>query len=178
MTTAPITVRPDDPAVLAGFLLAATALAIAAGAAGAAGGAVGVDLDTAFRGARGELLQAWMRLAVVLAVLAPTATLARWGRDPAVRRALLPYLGVLLAQVGTEATLPRLLPSWTVLVTGTLHTGFRLWQLRTARADLTATHPATGGRRAARAVVTAGLGFWALNLAVLAASAPAFARSR
>ena len=177
MTTAPGTVRPDEPAVLAGFLLAATGLAVAAGAAGAAGSAVRVDLDIAFRGVGGELLQLWMRLAVVLAVLAPAATLARWGADPAVRRALLPYLGVLLVQVGTEATLPRLLPSWTVLLTGTLYTGFRLWQLRTARADLASALPATHGRRAARALVTAGLGFWALNLAVLAASVPALTRT-
>jgi hypothetical protein len=95
-----------------------------------------------------------------------------------VRRALVPYLGVLAlgvlaAQVLTEAVTPRLLPSWTVLVSGGLYNCFRLWQLRTARRDLAASGADGRGRRAAAVVLGAGVIFWALNLAVLAASAAA-----
>jgi hypothetical protein len=122
-----------------------------------------------------------MALAVVIAVVLPAGVLLRWGRDPVVRQALLPYLCVLLVQVATEATLPRLLPSWTVLVTGGFYTGFRLWQLGVARRDLAGARPDAGtraGRRATAAVLAAGLALWAGNLAVLGTSAAALARGR
>jgi hypothetical protein len=50
----------------------------------------------------------------------------RLGPGRALRRALVPYLGVLVVQLPPEVTLPRLRPSWTVLSSGTLYTGFRL----------------------------------------------------
>lgn len=168
------TLRPDDPAVVIGFLLAATAVTVAAGSAGAALGAESVDIQTAVNGPSGDLLRAWMRLALVLAVVAPAGVLARWGRDPAVRRALLPYLAVLLVQIGTEATLPRPLPSWTVLLTGVLYTSFRIWQLRAAHVEFVAGRPDSAGRTAARLVIAAGRVFWTANLGVIAAHAPAF----
>ena len=173
--------RPDDPEVLTAFVLAATALTTAGGLAGAAAGAGVVDLGTALGPTGSSVLPLWMALAVVVAVVLPAGVLIRWGRDPVVRRALAPYLGVLLVQVATEATLPRLLPSWTVLVTGALYTGFRLWQLGTARRDLAGARVDVGtraGRRAAAAVLAVGLAFWAGNLAVLGASTAALALGR
>ena len=173
--------RPDDPEVLTAFVLAATALTTAVGLAGAAAGAGVVDLGTALGSTGSSVLPLWMALAVVVAVVLPAGVLLRWGRDPVVRRALAPYLGVLLVQVATEATLPRLLPSWTVLVTGALYTGFRLWQLGTARRDLAGARVDAGtraGRRGAAAVLAVGLAFWTGNLVVLGASTAALTLGR
>jgi hypothetical protein len=171
--------RPDAPEVLTAFVLSATALTTAAGSVGVAAGAGAVDLGAALGTTGSSVLSLWMALAVVIAVVLPAGVLLRWGRDPVVRRALLPYTAVLLVQVGSEATLPRLLPSWTVLVSGGLYTGFRLWQLGVARRDLAGARADTAtraGRRAAAAVLAAGLAFWAGNLAVLGASAAALVR--
>ena len=181
MPRSAVAVRPDDPEVLTAFILAATAVTAAAGMAGAASGAGAVDLAAALGPLNDSVLPVWMALAALIAVVLPSGVLLRWGRDPMVRRALLPYLGVLLVQVPTEAALPRLLPSWTVLVIGGLYTGFRLWQLRVARRDLTGAPADAGtrvGRRAAAAVLAAGLAYWAGNLAFLGASTAAVAVNR
>jgi hypothetical protein len=170
-TTVSPRIRPDAPLVGGAFVLAAAVLTAAAGSAGGAADPVAALGDTG-----GSLLRVWFGLALALAVVLPAGVLLRWGGDPVVRRALLPYLGVLAVQVATEAVVPRLLPPWTVLVSGGLYTGFRLWQLRTARSDLAAASGGPG-RRAAAAVVTAGTVFWTLNLLVLAASAAAVARA-
>ena len=138
----------------------------AAGAAGTTAGASGVDLTGAL-GPRGSaFLKAWFAAAVALGLVLPAGVLARWGRDAAVRRALGPYLRLLLVQITTEALLPRVLPSWTVLASGTCYTSLRTRQLRTATRDL-ATAGAAPGRRAAGVVVRAGRIFWSANLAVL-----------
>ena len=186
MSRPALSLRPDAPEVLTAFVLAATAVTTGAGLAGAAAGAGAVDLGTALGPTGSTVLPLWMALAVVIAVVLPAGVLLRWGRDPVVRRALLPYLGILLVQVATEATLPRLLPSWTVLVSGGLYTGFRytgfrLWQLGAARRDLAGARADAGtraGRRAGAAVLAAGLIFWVGNLAVLGASTAALALGR
>lgn len=151
-------------------MLGATGLTVGGGVLGARAGLSGPPSGSAFGPRAAALLNGWMALAVVVAVAAPGAVAARWWRDPVVRRALVPYLGVLAAQIATESVAPRRLPGWTALISGSLYTSFRLWQLRTARVDLQAAPP-HAGRRAARAAVTAGSAFWTLNLAVLAASA-------
>ena len=77
------------------------------------------------------LFGAWMLLAVLLVLVAPSVVVAIWGREPMVRGALLAYVALLLVQVPTEIVGARLLFPNPVL--GLAYTSYRLWQLRHAQ---------------------------------------------
>ena len=126
-------------------------------------------------------LAAWMASAVAVGAVAPVAVLARWGRDRAVSRALVPSLALLAAQVVVEAASARRLPPWSPVVIGTVCTSVRLRQLRTAAAGLAAevsvSPGAARGRTATAAVLRAGRLFWTTNLAVIAINTPRLVRA-
>ena len=107
--------RADDPAVLVGFALGATALAVTAGVVATAAGRADVDLADIRRPEDAALLQAWFGTAVLVALVLPAGVLAGWRRDAAVRRALGPSLSLLAVQIATEAACPACCPrgrSW------------------------------------------------------------------
>ena len=115
-----------------------------------------------------RLLAVWFALVALLALVAPAAALLAGGRDPRIRRVLLPYVSVLGAQAVVERVATRrFFPHMSVLV-GLAYTLFRLWQLRRGRAYLRHAGGGAGpGLRATRRLVAAGLAFWTLNLIFL-----------
>ncbi len=113
-------------------------------------------------------LGAWMA-AVSLVSLALPATLAVWGREAAVRRALLAYVVVLVVQIPVEMTLSGVFFPDIVVLTGMVFTGYRLWQLRRARRRFVpAEVPFPRGRAAVRCSLSLGLAFWSANLVFVA----------
>jgi hypothetical protein len=107
--------------------------------------------------------------AVALVSLAlPAATLAVWGREAAVRRALVAYLVVLVVQISVEMVYSGLFFPDIVVLTGIVFTGYRLMQLRGARRRFVlAEGPTPRGRTAVRCCLSLGLVFWSANLVFL-----------
>ncbi len=159
------------------FTAAATALLALIGRAVADGAIPWIapgerPLQEGFTGWGAVAFQVWMITAVLLALVLPALALVVWRRQERIRRALLPYLLVLLAQIPTEVLFARLFFANISPVIGLVYTGFRLWQLWWLRRLLTVTHEPTGavdrtGYAPVRALLVLGLGFWSMNLVFL-----------
>lgn len=107
-------------------------------------------------------------LQVVTSLLLPLLALIVWGRQPAVRQVLLPYVGLLLVHIFSERIFMNLFfPSMSVLI-GIVYSAFRIWQARTLR-NYVGTHSAPTGRalRSVTLLLTMGGYLWALNLLLL-----------
>ena len=118
---------------------------------------------------RGEAaVGAWMAAVALVSLALPAATLAVWGREAAVRRALVAYLVVLVVQISVEMVYSGLFFPDIVVLTGIVFTGYRLMQLRGARRRFVlAEGPSPRGRAAVRCCLSLGLVFWSANLAFL-----------
>ncbi len=116
----------------------------------------------------GSALGAWMAAVALVSLGLPAITLAVWGRQAAVRRALLAYVVVLVVQISVEMIFSGVFFPDIVVLTGIAFTGYRLRQLRRARRRF---FPAEGlsapGRAAVRCCLSLGLVFWSANLAFL-----------
>ena len=113
-------------------------------------------------------LGAWMAVIFVAAVLAPAGALVIWWRRAGVRQALLPYLLVLIAQISAEATFSRVLAPNVVVLIGVVFSGYRLWQLWSARRFFSGVGgPAGTGTIAVHGLLSVGLILWAANLVFL-----------
>ena len=109
-------------------------------------------------------LGAWMLAILCVSVLGPLAALAVWGRYREVRRVLLPYVLVLLAQISVEVALPGAVPPNVVVLTGIAFTGYRLLQLWSCRRFFRAAEGPGGlGNAVVGGLLSAGLAFWTAN---------------
>jgi hypothetical protein len=98
----------------------------------------------------------------------PVATLVVWGREAAVRRALLAYVVVLVVQTSVEMVFASVSFPDIVVLTGIVFTGYRLGQLHRARLRFVpAEGPSALGRAAVRCCLSLGLVFWSANLVFL-----------
>ena len=118
---------------------------------------------------RGEAwLGAWMATVALVSLALPVATLAVWGREAAVRRALMACVVVLAVQIPVEMVYSGLFFPDIVVLTGIAFTGYRLVQLRGARRRFVlAEGSSPRGRAAVRCCLSLGLVFWSANLAFL-----------
>ena len=116
----------------------------------------------------GSAVGAWMAAVAVVSLGLPAATLAVWGREAVVRRALLAYVVVLVVQVSVEMAFSGVFFHDIVVLTGIAFTGYRLRQLRGARRRFfPAEVPSALGRAAVRGCLSLGLVFWSANLVFL-----------
>ncbi len=114
----------------------------------------------------GAALGTWM--AALVSLVLPAAALAVWGREAAVRRALLAYVVVLVVQISVEMVLSGVFFPDLVVLTGIAFTGYRLLQLDGARwRFVLAEGPSPRGRAAVRCCLSLGLAFWSANLVFL-----------
>ena len=109
-----------------------------------------------------------MAAVALVSLVLPVATLAVWGREEAVRRALVAYVVVLAAQITVEMVYSSLFFPDIVVFTGISFTSYRLVQLRGARRRFVFTEGFSArGRAAVRCCLSLGLVFWSANLAFL-----------
>ena len=108
-------------------------------------------------------LGAWMLAISAVSIIGPLAALAVWGGDAGVRRVLLPYVLVLVAQISIEITLRGAAPPNVVVLTGLAFTGYRLLQLRSCRRFFRGAGVLGRPRKVVGGLLTAGLAFWAAN---------------
>ena len=109
-----------------------------------------------------------MAAVALVSLVLPVATLAVWGREAAVRRALVPYVVVLAVQITVEMVYSGLFFPDIVVLTGIAFTGYRLVQLRGARRRFVFSEGFSArGRAALRCCLSLGLVFWSANLAFL-----------
>lgn len=153
------------------FVICATATLALAGFLFAGGGIDGFRLkDGSFTdelpGWGVALIGVWMAGAAVVGLVLPLAALAIWGRHTSIRRALAPYVLVLVFQICLEILFARLFLPNIVVLTGILFTGYRLWQLRSAWRSL--RESVAPGRCVVRWILLLGLGGWTANLLFLA----------
>lgn len=76
-----------------------------------------------------NFIQAWIKLAVVIGLLLPIIALFVWWRYLEPRKVLGFYLVVLIVQIAAEMILSRVLFPSLVVMSGTIYTAFRIWQL-------------------------------------------------
>lgn len=76
-----------------------------------------------------NFIQLWIKIAVVIGVLLPGVAFFVWWRYPEPRKVMGFYLVVLIIQIVAESILSRVLFPSLVVVTGTVYTVFRIWQL-------------------------------------------------
>jgi hypothetical protein len=113
-------------------------------------------------------LGAWMATVALVSLALPAATLAVWGREAAVKRALVAYVVVLAVQISVEIVYSGVFFPDIVVLTGIVFTGYRLMQLHGARRRFAlAEGPSARGRAAVRCCLSLGLVFWSANLAFL-----------
>ena len=83
----------------------------------------------AYTDAQFQFIKVWVKFALLLGIIIPVIiSIALWN-IPVVRNFFYYYLFVVAVQLMSERILSRILCLSTVVVTGTLYTGFRIWQL-------------------------------------------------
>lgn len=114
-------------------------------------------------------LHAWMRLAFTLSFILPLVVLLFLWQWDAVRRMLLLYVGLLLAQIPSELLFTKLgLPGMNFVV-GFTYTSFRIWQLCSyARWISRQKQSRTYRRNVALLIFVSGIVFWIMNWFFLA----------
>jgi hypothetical protein len=76
-----------------------------------------------------NFIQVWLKIAVFLGLLLPGVAFFLWRRYPEPKKILGFYLVVLIIQIASESILSRVLFPSLVVITGTIYTVFRIWQL-------------------------------------------------
>jgi hypothetical protein len=128
----------------------------------------GAGFVSTLSGRGAAALGAWMAAAALVSLVLPATTLAVWGRQTAVRSALLAYVVVLGVQIAVEVVFSGVFFPDIVILTGIVFTGYRLRQLYGARLRFAlAEGPSAVGRAAVRLCLSLGLAFWSANLAFL-----------
>lgn len=115
------------------------------------------------------LLGVWMVSIAVVSLALPAAALVGWGRYRSVRRALAPYVLVLVGQILLEISYAAVYFPSVVVFIGLTFTFYRLVQLRSARRVFARSDvPGGRGRLAVGGILSLGLVFWATNAIFLA----------
>jgi hypothetical protein len=76
-----------------------------------------------------NFIRVWLKIAVFLGLLLPGVAFFVWRRYPEPKKILGFYLVVLIIQIAAESIFSRVLFPSLVVITGTIYTVFRLWQL-------------------------------------------------
>ena len=76
-----------------------------------------------------NFIRVWLKIAVFLGLLLPGVAFFVWRRYPEPRKIMGFYLVVLIVQIVAESILSRVLFPSLVVITGTIYTIFRIWQL-------------------------------------------------
>jgi len=76
-----------------------------------------------------NFIRVWLKIAVFLGLLLPGVAFFVWRRYPEPKKILGFYLVVLIIQIASESILSRVLFPSLVVITGTIYTVFRIWQL-------------------------------------------------
>ena len=76
-----------------------------------------------------NFLQFWIKIVVFLGVLLPGVAFLVWHDYPEPTKIMGFYLVVLIVQIAAESILSRVLFPSLVVITGTIYTVFRIWQL-------------------------------------------------
>jgi hypothetical protein len=76
-----------------------------------------------------NFIRVWLQIAVFLGLLLPGVAFFVWRRYPEPKKILGFYLVVLIIQIAAESIFSRVLFPSLVVITGTIYTVFRLWQL-------------------------------------------------
>ncbi len=85
----------------------------------------GIDYSTS----ETNFMQFWIKIAVFIGVLLPGVAFLVWHDYPEPRKIMGFYLVVLIVQIAAESILSRVLFPSLVVITGTIYTVFRIWQL-------------------------------------------------
>jgi hypothetical protein len=76
-----------------------------------------------------KFIQVWLQLAIVIGLVLPTLVFITWFKCPEVREIFGFYLLLIVIQIATEQIVSEFWLSSLVVITGTLYTAFRVWQL-------------------------------------------------
>lgn len=109
----------------------------------------------------------WMGAAALVGLALPALALALWGRQGAVRRALLPYVGILLVQLLTEWWFTREFGWHMGPLVGLIYTAYRIAQLGNARRAFAGGENLGPGQRAVQGLLGLASIFWSANLVLL-----------
>lgn len=121
-----------------------------------------------YSASQADFIQIWIKIAALIGLLLPLIALFFWRRYLEPRKVLVFYLVVLIVQIAAEMIVSRVLFSSLVVMSGTIYTAFRIWQLWQGQQLVTATaqtnnyHPTIFS-----SLLWLLLIFWSSNLIVL-----------
>lgn len=113
-----------------------------------------------------KFIQVWIQLAIAIGLVLPTIAFIAWFKRPEVRKIFGFYLLLIVIQIATEQIVSEVWLSSLVVVTGTLYTTFRVWQLWQSL-QLIRTTQKQLQYRLVSSVLWLLLLFWSSNLIVL-----------
>jgi hypothetical protein len=117
-----------------------------------------------------NFIKGWMQLAIAIGLVLPTIAFITWFKRPEIRKIFGFYLLLIVIQIATEQIISEFWLSSLVVVTGTLYTAFRVWQLWQSL-QLIRTSQDRSQYRLISSVLWLLLFFWSSNLIVLFAIA-------
>jgi hypothetical protein len=113
-----------------------------------------------------KFIRVWMQLAIAIGLVLPIIAFIAWFKRPEVRKLFGFYLLLLVIQIAIEQIVSEVWLSSLVVVTGTLYTAFRVWQLWQSL-QLMRTPQKRSRYRLVRGVLWIMLLFWSSNLIML-----------
>jgi hypothetical protein len=113
-----------------------------------------------------KFIRVWMQLAIAIGLVLPIIAFIAWFKRPEVRKLFGFYLLLLVIQIAIEQIISDVWLSSLVVVTGTLYTTFRVWQLWQSL-QLMRTPEKRSRYRLVRGVLWLLLLFWSSNLIML-----------
>ncbi len=132
------------------------------------GGALPVKLVIDYSDWESKFIQFWVVMAISVGLLLPGIAFLVWIRQKELREFLGLYLLVLIIQIVTEQVLSSVLFPSIVVVTGSIYTAFRVWQLWQGQQLMTTTaQPDTRTRTIIGSLLWLLLLFWSSNLIML-----------
>lgn len=131
-----------------------------------ANGLLPIHYTIEYSAAELKFIQVWLQLAVAIGLVLPTVAFIAWVKHPELRTIFGFYLLLLVIQIATEQIVSKVWFSSLVVVTGTLYTAFRVWQLWQGL-QLMRTAQTRSQQKSASGVLWLLLLFWLSNLIVL-----------
>ena len=114
-----------------------------------------------------NFIRVWLKIVVVLGLLLPGVAFFVWWRYPEPRKIMGFYLVVLIVQIVAESILSRVLFPSLVVITGTIYTIFRIWQLWQGQQLVMAAAQTNNQNLIFSSLLWLLLLFWSSNLIVL-----------
>lgn len=121
-----------------------------------------------------KFIKVWIQFAIAIGLVLPTIAFIAWFKRLEVRKIFGLYLLLIVIQIATEQIVSKFWLSSLVVVTGTLYTAFRVWQLWQSLQLIRTTQKRSQyglSDRLVSGVLWLLLFFWSSNLIVLFAIA-------